>query len=134
MYTVGPWARARAMVPLQESRWGRVRNIFTTVLSLGVLLGSTLLARRNLQAGRADRKGAARLAGAYILMQMAAWVIGAHHMSDAVAEIGSFFRVAGTLLLQGGILWMLYLVLESFGQVLARWPAGMVAAPLRPGA
>ena len=55
-------------------------------------------------------------------------------MSDAVAEIGSFFRVAGTLLLQGGILWMLYLVLESFGQVLARWPAGMVAAPLRPGA
>src|SRR4030095_7292280 len=54
MYTVGPWARARAMVPLPESRWGRVRDIFTTVLSLGVLLGSTLLARRNLQASRAD--------------------------------------------------------------------------------
>ena len=124
MYTVGPWARARAMVPLQGSQWGRFRDIFTTVLSLGLLLGSTLLARRNLQAGRADRKGAARLAGAYVLMQVASWVVGAHHMSDAVAEVASLFRVAGTLLLQASILWLLYLALEPFGRRF--WPDGLL--------
>jgi protein kinase-like protein len=124
MFTVGPWARARAMVPLQESRWARVRAIFTTALSLGVIFGSLLLARRNLQASRADRKGAARLAGAYILMQLAAWVVGAHHQSDALAEVDSFFRVAGTLLLQAGILWVLYLALEPFGRRF--WPDGLL--------
>jgi protein kinase-like protein len=124
MYTVGPWARARAMVPLAQSGWTRLRMFFTTALSLGVMLGSILLARRNLQASRADRKGAARLAGAYILLQLAAWVIGAHHQSDALAEVDSFFRVAGTLLLQAGLLWVMYLALEPFGRRF--WPDGLL--------
>ena len=124
LYSVGPWARARAMVPLPESRWTRLRVFFTTALSLGVMFGSVLLARRNLQASRADRKGAARLAGAYILLQLAAWIVGAHHQSDAPAEVDSFFRVAGTLLLQAGILWVLYLALEPFGRRF--WPDGLL--------
>ena len=124
MYTVGPWSRARAMVPVAESTWGRVRMIFTTVLSLGVMLGSVLLARHNLRTSRADRNGAGRLAGAYILLQVVAWIVGAHHVADAVGEVESFFRVAGTLLLQAGVLWVLYLALEPFGRRF--WPDGLL--------
>ena len=124
MYTVGPWARARAMVPLAESPWGRFRAIFATALWLSVLIGAILLARHNLRANRADRKGAARLAGAYFLLQAAAWIVGAHHLSGAIEELNSIMRVAGTLLLQGAILWMLYLGLEPYGRRF--WPDGLL--------
>jgi hypothetical protein len=124
MYTVGPWSRARAMVPLVESAWGRVRAIFATALWVSVLIGAILLARHNLRANRADRKGAARLAGAYFLLQAAAWIVGAHHLSGAIEELNSIMRVAGTLLLQGAILWMLYLALEPYGRRF--WPDGLL--------
>ena len=124
MYTVGPWARARAMVPLAESAWNRARAIFATALWLSVLIGAILLARHNLRVNRADRKGAARLAGAYLVMQLAAWIVGAHHLSGAVEEVGSLLRVAGTLLMQCAILWMLYLALEPYGRRF--WPDGLL--------
>jgi hypothetical protein len=124
MYTVGPWSRARAQVPLTESASRRIRMVFSTVLSIGVMIGSVVLARHNLRTGRADRSGAGRLASVYILIQVMAWIVGAHHLSDPVEEVGSFFRVAGTLLLQGAILWILYLALEPFGRRF--WPDGLL--------
>jgi hypothetical protein len=124
MYTIGPWVRARAMVTLQESRLGRIRVLFTTALSLAIVVGSILLARHNLQTNRADRKGAARLAGGYLVIQAAAWVFSAHHLSGAAEEVSSMFRVAAPLLFQCAILWLLYLAIEPFGRRF--WPDGLL--------
>jgi Protein kinase domain len=125
MYTVGPWARARAMVPLAAgSKWNRVRAIFAEVLYLSVLFGGILLARHNLRVNRADRNGAARLAAAYFVLQVVSWIVGAHHLSGVIEEVNSFLRVAGTLLLQGAILWLLYLALEPYGRRF--WPDGLL--------
>jgi protein kinase-like protein len=124
MYTIGPWARPRAMVALPESSLARVRTIFSTALWLSVLLGAILLARHNLLASRADRRGAARLAGTYLLVQFVSWIVSGHHVSGAVAEVNGFYRVAAPLLFQCAILWVLYLALEPFGRRF--WPDGLL--------
>jgi len=125
MYTVGPWARPQAMVaPAAGSPWDRVRAIFAQALYLSILFGAILLARHNLRVSRADRKGASRLATAYFVLQAAAWIVGAHHLSGAIEEVGNFFRVAGSLLLQGALLWVLYLALEPYGRRF--WPDGLL--------
>jgi len=124
LYTVGPWARPRAMVPLQTSSLSRVRAVFTSAVSLTVVIGSILLARHNLRSNRADRKGAARLAGAYLVVQLVSLIISAHHLSGAVEEVANLFRVAGPLLFQCAILWLLYLAIEPFGRRF--WPDGLL--------
>jgi hypothetical protein len=101
-----------------------VRAIFAQALYLSILFGAVLLARHNLRVSRADRKGASRLATAYFVLQVAAWIVGAHHLSGAIEEVRNFFRVAGSILLQGALLWVLYLALEPYGRRF--WPDGLL--------
>jgi serine/threonine-protein kinase len=50
IYTVGPWARPRAMQPLTRSTLSNVLNIFSGLLWITVLGGALLLARHNVRA------------------------------------------------------------------------------------
>jgi len=72
---------------------------------------------------RADRRGAARLAGLYLTVQLGAWVLGAHHLSG-LADVNSLFRSFGNVLFEAGILWALYLALEPYGRRF--WPDGLL--------
>jgi hypothetical protein len=45
-------------------------------------------------------------------------------VSGVVEEVSGVFRVGGSLLLQGGILWVLYLALEPYGRRF--WPDGLL--------
>jgi hypothetical protein len=123
LYTVGPWSRARAMQPLTQSTAAYVFGIFGGLLWITVLAGALLLARYNVRANRADRRSAARLVAVYLVLQAAAWIIGGHHLSS-LAEINSFFRVFGNVLLQAVLLWALYLALEPYGRRF--WPDGLL--------
>ena len=101
----------------------RLFSIFAATLWLTVLLGAVLLARHNVRASRADRRGAARLAGVYITVQLVAWLLGAHHLAS-VAEVNSLFRVLGNVLFAAALLWVLYLALEPYGRRF--WPDGLL--------
>jgi serine/threonine-protein kinase len=122
-YTVGPWSRPRAMQPMTQSTTSHVLSIFAGLLWITVLAGALLLARYNVRANRADRRSAARLAGVFLVLQAAAWMVGAHHLAS-LAEINSFFRVFGNVLLEAVLLWSLYLALEPFGRRF--WPDGLL--------
>src|SRR5262249_14955071 len=89
MYTVGPGARPRAMQPLAKSAAADALAIFAAVVWLGALTGALLLARHNIRSNRADRRGAARLAAICLVAQLAAWALGAHHVSG-LADVSSF--------------------------------------------
>jgi hypothetical protein len=89
-----------------------------------VLVASVLLARHNIRVNRADRRGAARLALVCLGVEVAAWALGGHHLSTVGKEVNSFFRVCGNLLLNSGILWVLYLALEPYGRRF--WPDGLL--------
>src|SRR5438552_8174480 len=62
LYTVGPWARATRMQPLAHTAGQTALSVINAVFWLAALIRASLLARYNLNANRADRKGAARLA------------------------------------------------------------------------
>ena len=123
MYSVGPWARPRAQQPLTQSRASEILNIFAGVVWLSVFAGALLLARHNVRANRADRRGAARLAALYLAVEIVGWIFGAHHLSG-LAEVNSFFRAFGNILFEAGILWALYLALEPYGRRF--WPDGLL--------
>jgi serine/threonine-protein kinase len=123
VYTVGPWARPRAQQPLAQSSTSAFLRTFSALVWLAVLVGSVLLARHNVRANRADRRSAARLVALYLTVQLAAWIAGAHHLAS-LAEVNSFMRVFGNVLLNGALLWALYLALEPYGRRF--WPDGLL--------
>jgi hypothetical protein len=124
MYLVGPWARPRAQQPLAQSPTDRIFQLFARILWWTVLVLSMLLARHNLRSNRADRRSAARLVGFSLIVQVVAWMVGGHHRSAAAEEINSFFRVFGNMLLNSGVLWVLYVALEPYGRRF--WPDGLL--------
>jgi hypothetical protein len=125
VFAVAPWARPRAMVPPPPPSWvERIRSALSVAFLLSVLIGAAVVAHHNLRVNRADRRGAARLATAYVIIQIVAWLVSGHHRSGARDEINNFLRIAGPLALQAGILWMLYLALEPYGRRF--WPDGLL--------
>src|SRR6185503_15072868 len=68
-------------------------------------------------------RSAARLVAVYLIVEAAAWIVGGHHRSS-LAEINSFFRVSGNVLLNAVILWSLYLAIEPYGRRF--WPDGLL--------
>jgi hypothetical protein len=123
-YIVGPWARATRMQPLAQTAVNRTLRAAATVFWIALITGSVFLARHNLRTNRADHRGAASLATAYVLVQVVAWIIGAHHQSTVVDEGQLFLRMMAEAVLQGGVLWALYLGLEPYGRRF--WPDGLV--------
>jgi serine/threonine-protein kinase len=89
-----------------------------------ILAGAALLARRNIQEGRGDRRGAARLAVYISAVLMVLWLCQVH----AVGSIGIFVPLLlaiCTSVFYGVLLWTVYLALEPF--VRRHWPRVLVS-------
>ena len=115
---VNPWTPAtREPQKLSPS----VNNwIFVTILLIGAAIASYL----NLRRGRADRRGAFRLAAFMFFVLMTAWVV-TPHVSNGAEEQQRFFSRAGLALFVGFAMYLLYLGLEPFVRRL--WPSMLVA-------
>jgi serine/threonine-protein kinase len=124
VYVLGPWSRPRAQQPVTPPRATSVLRLFALALWLSVLAGSLLLARHHIRSKRADLRAASRLAILCLLVNVAAWAIGGHHLSSPAAEVNSFFRVCGNMLFQVALLWVLYVALEPYGRRF--WPDGLL--------
>ena len=91
-------------------------------LSVIVLLviGGGLLARMNIQRGRADRRGADRLA-AFIFVLTALWqAFRVNNLFSVLGLLGNFFPILGTALLYSSLLWCWYIALEPYARRI--WP------------
>jgi serine/threonine-protein kinase len=124
VYVLGPWSRPRAQQPATPSRATSILRLFALVLWTSVLAGSMLLARHHIQSKRADLRAASRLAVLCLLVNVAAWAIGGHHLSSPGEELNSFFRVCGNMLFNVALLWGLYVALEPYGRRF--WPDGLI--------
>ncbi|UCE03883.1 MAG: serine/threonine protein kinase [Candidatus Latescibacterota bacterium] len=122
---IGPWTHPTRMQPRARDRATRVAGIAGALLSLALLGGSTLLARRNLQQGRGDRRGAWRLALFILGILFATWLIHANHAPSLVEESALFFRTFGVMLFVSGVFWVLYIALEPY--VRRRWPDSIIS-------
>jgi serine/threonine-protein kinase len=118
--TIGPWSRASRMQSFQPGRTTAIISAVAAVLVPLVVLGSGILARRNVRAGRGDRGGALRVAGFIAAASLAGWAVTAHHVPGFAVEIEALLRACGAALLAGGMVWLLYLALEP--AVRRTWP------------
>ena len=74
--TVGPWTKASREAPPESPSIGqRLPDLFLAFLILTLIVGSALLARRNMVLGRGDRPGAWRVAVALAALRIAAWAL-----------------------------------------------------------
>jgi len=122
---IGPWGRPRSMRSAAESSpEAAAGDLIALTIFLGVLLGSVLIARRNVRVGRGDRRGAFRIAGFVFAAFMFAWTLAADHVASFY-EIGLFLMMVSWTLLVSGMVWVMYMALEPF--VRRRWPQTVVS-------
>jgi len=121
----GPWTRPERMElsPRVESNSVRVGVI--VIVLVAVLLGGVVTARRNLRAGRGDRKGAFRLAVFLFAAQMLAWMLLGSHTSNLPHQWNNLVRASGFALFLAGAAWLLYVGLEPY---VRRWQAERIVA------
>ena len=111
---IGPWSTPSSAADTQVSTRARIVSAFGTVVVLTLLGGAVLLVRANLAAGRADRRGAGRIAVSLLVLWMTAWVLGARHTFDVTQETDRFFTALAFALLNVAFTWLFYLALEPF--------------------
>jgi Protein kinase domain len=104
----------------------RQRALVVLLLSVFiiVMLGSALLALRNVKLGRGDRKGAFRLAAFLLAVLFLRWLFTAHHVA-AESEALNFITGVQIMLFWTFFFWVVYLAFEPF--VRRRWPGRIIS-------
>jgi len=113
---VNPWTPATRE---PQKTTGPGNWVFITVLLVGAAVASYMNVRR----GRADRRGAFRIATFMVLVLLTGWVVD-RHVSQGGIEQQRFFSRAGLALFIGYAMYLLYLGLEPFVRRL--WPSMLV--------
>jgi serine/threonine-protein kinase len=106
------WNRPLRSQPFLPSASEKGAQSIILSLVVSALVAGIVLARRNLQEGRGDRRGALRLAGAIVFVQLAGSIAQAAHFSDFGKEWNLLERLIGWALYAGGTVWIFYLALE----------------------
>jgi serine/threonine-protein kinase len=115
---------ARAMPVLwQTSSAGH--GIPSIIAICCVLAAATLLAWGNYRRGRSDFRGASRLSRFAFVSSLLAYVLSAHHVPVALAEVGTLLRALGSAFLVAALYWGLYTALEPY--LRRRWPETLIA-------
>ncbi len=95
------------------------------LIELFVLAGSLLLATRNIRSGRADRRGALKVAFTILFVGMAGWILEANHRFDFFHEIHLFWFALAVSLQYGIRFWFYYVALEPYVRRL--WPRILIS-------
>ena len=120
---IGPWTRDRGAVKPQEGMEVVLPFVFLA-LALGLLIGLGLLARRNLNSGRSDLRGARRV-GLYIFVVQLASVLvsGTLFLGGDVME--RVFVWLSVVVFLAVLVFLAYVALEPYVRRL--WPATLIS-------
>jgi serine/threonine-protein kinase len=124
----GPWERT----PGPESTAPAPRDVLAVAapaiqagFGIVALVGGAWLARRNLRAGRADRRGATIVAACTGVSLLLSILVGNHYAGNVLAVWNRVIVQAGLCLYWGVVIWLQYVALEPF--VRRRWPEAMIS-------
>jgi hypothetical protein len=135
---MAPWdvaalSTSRAGVGFNPVRSGATDGIPKQALVFGLIalsiIGSLILAKRNLRSGKGDRKGAFRLALYVLVIKFLAWILAANEIPRSL-EANGLVPVAwvvpiGYALFCALEIWLAYIALEPY--LRQRWPHRIVA-------
>ncbi len=119
-----PWDQPRTVVFGLARFQQRALIILLLSVFIIVMLGSALLALRNLRLGRGDRKGAFRLAVFVLSFGFLNWLFSAHHVASEF-EAFNFISNVQNDLFWAFFFWVVYLAFEPF--VRRRWPDRIIS-------
>lgn len=119
-----PWNEAPEAQPSLARFQQRVLIIVLLSVFIIVMLGSALLALRNLKLGRGDRKGAFRLAVCVLVFSFLNWLFASHHVTTE-AEAFNFIVNVQKSLFWTVFFWVVYMAFEPF--VRRRWPERIIS-------
>ena len=122
--TIYPWDHPTREEEADAGASWRAAVSVAILVFIIALIGSALLALRNLRFGLGDRRGAFRLAAFYFLLRLV-WLVDAHHVNSLSEELGIFIKNVQTALFGAGFLWLLYLALEPI--VRRHWPRRIIS-------
>jgi serine/threonine-protein kinase len=111
---LGPWSLAERMVQEIPGSQSRLAQLLNAVVVASLIVVAIAFARRNQRAGRGDRRGAGILGAAGVALAMFVWLWQAHHHAGIAGELAVFFSGLGMALINGGLLFVLYLALEPY--------------------
>jgi serine/threonine-protein kinase len=123
--TIYPWDQPTRQELAPQSGSERIFTILVIAVYLIVLVGSVLIARRHLQQGRGDRRGASRVALFYFAVRLLVWLFNDHHNGSLDYEFTTFFMAMARAAFEAGFLWVLYIALEPF--IRRRWPQRIIS-------
>jgi serine/threonine-protein kinase len=102
-----------------ESLRQRLLSVLLLTVFITVMVGSALLAWRNLRLGRGDRRGAARFAAFMFAVNFLRWLATAHHVATE-DEALNFISGAQRAVFWAFFFWVVYMAFEPY--VRRRWP------------
>ena len=120
-----PWNRPLRSQPFQQAPAARIGQTMILLFIIGTIVAGVLLARRNLAAGRGDRKGAFRLAGFMAALVLVGGLAHANHYAVLEHEWGLLEGLFGMALYQAILFWTLYVAAEP--TLRRRWPDRIIA-------
>ena len=121
---IGAWTRPDRMEEASISRGARVLNALAVLATVFLIAASLFVARMNVRAGRGDWTGAWRLAAVAAVAQLITWAFNDPHVGNPSLEVSRFFSSIGEALFAGGLLFVMYLVVEP--AVRRYWPDGLL--------
>jgi Protein kinase domain len=119
---IGPWDPATRM-PSRQGSSPRYAMI-AAALAAVVLASSIYLGRRNLAAGRGDRRGALRLAAFIFFVLMALW-LARGHFGPLLGTFVDLIVAIATSLFAAAVLCIVYIALEPYAR--RNWPHALIS-------
>ena len=105
----------------QRKQWIWDFSAAAQAIIILLMLGAALvLTRMNLRAGRADRRGAARVALYFLFASAISGILAAHWPHELSRFWAVFSKVAGDVTFGAGFVWVSYLALDPFAR--RYWP------------
>lgn len=102
----------------------RISGVVALGIAFGVLLAGIVMVPRNLRSGRADRRGAFRLAMVVFVAYAVQWALGASHVST-IHEVDLVNQGLSRAAFLAILAWTAYVTVEPF--VRRRWPQMLVS-------
>lgn len=120
-----PWTKPPTQsTKTPRSTLSQTRDVISFLWFPICLIGAILLARRNVQMGRADQRSAVRLGIVVFVCRILGWVISAHHVATN-AEVGLILSNVASGLFSGAIVCVVYLAIEPYFRKI--WPRWLVS-------
>jgi predicted Ser/Thr protein kinase len=115
---IAPWTKAERQESTRVAQNPVTQAVGLTFI-LALAIGAVVLARRNIELERSDRRGASRLAWFVFVFTLIAWALEADHIT-VLAEMLLLIMAVSSALFASGLVWVLYVALEPY--VRRRWP------------